>query len=400
MEKTQELLEELNFEDKLCIAAVNDEKNATISGDRKAMEQMDDYMKNEKPKVFWRMLKVQKAFHSHHMEPIHDKFIKEINKANIRPKTGQIPFISSVDGEKLMGHDLDPDYWWRNLRNSVLFGPCVKKMLDHGCRVLLEVSPRPVLSHYIKNIVKQTGYDEAEEEVFIFQALPSIKEKDRQQHLYVQTVGKLYSLGYPITWNEFQEQKCGKFVRYPLYSWQETSLWSRDEFVTQKTTALLLGAPTCVTAEETEWETELDIYRFDWMDDHKMKAAGVILPGATYVEMAFEAILQGEEIEPVMVKDLNFYNILPLPKQVVRLVRSQMKEKENEDMKEFSIRHVTEQGEIQLAKAFVKIIKSAAKREGIPFNKAGKLVKCTFLVPLFRGTFWRVWICFLKFLLR
>ena len=108
------------------------------------------------------------------------------------------------------------------------------------------------------------------------QALPARKEKKRLEHFYVQCIGRMFTLGYPITWSHLQHQDQGKFIRYPLYAWQESDLWAPDEFRLPAKTMLLLGVPRSVTAKHSQWLNEIDLHRFEFLKDHEMKSAGIV----------------------------------------------------------------------------------------------------------------------------
>ena len=144
----------------MSIAAENDKNNVTISGDEDAINEFEMYVKEEKENVFIRKLSTTKAFHSHHMDAIKQKFMKKLRKADIIPKNGRINFFSTTEGNLVCGAGLDNEFWWRNLRNPVLFNASVKKMMKSGIRVFVEGSPRPVVSHYMREIAKQTGTKE------------------------------------------------------------------------------------------------------------------------------------------------------------------------------------------------------------------------------------------------
>ena len=142
---------------KLSIAATNDKNNVTISGDEDAIIEFEKCVKEKKETTFIRKLDTNKAFHSHHMDAIKQKFMEKLSKANIVPKNGSIQFFSTTEGREVYGAKLTNEFWWRNLRNPVQFSASISKMMKKGIRALVEISPRPVLSHYMKEIAKQTG---------------------------------------------------------------------------------------------------------------------------------------------------------------------------------------------------------------------------------------------------
>lgn len=154
------VIEELNLTNSLSIAAENDQKNVTISGDEAAIDEIEKHLKNKKEQVFIRKLDTKKAFHSHHMDAIRAKFMKKLSKAKITTKSGNMKFFSTTEGQEVIGSTISDCFWWRNLRNPVLFNESVTKMMKHGIRTYIEISPRPVVSHYLREIGKQIGIKE------------------------------------------------------------------------------------------------------------------------------------------------------------------------------------------------------------------------------------------------
>ena len=160
MKEVTAILLQLSVEDQICIAAENDKNSITISGDIAAIEKVEKFVKEEMKDVFWRKLATHKAFHSHHMDIIKGEFIKEIAQANIKHKPANIRFVSTTEGREMGPSELSEEYWWKNLRNPVQFNECIKQILAHGTRVFVEISPRPVLSHYLSSIAKQAQIED------------------------------------------------------------------------------------------------------------------------------------------------------------------------------------------------------------------------------------------------
>ena len=110
---------------------------------------------------------------------------------------------------------------------------------------------------------------------FLFtQGLPKKNEEMRLHHLYAQCIGKMYTLGYPVTMDLIQNQRDGVFVRYPQYSWQETIIESIESNDIPNKTCSLLGVPKILNISNIEWINELDLYQFGFIRDHEMTSAG------------------------------------------------------------------------------------------------------------------------------
>jgi acyl transferase domain-containing protein len=65
--------------------------------------------------------------------------------SGIRPRCGDIPFISSVTGAGLDTSILDAEYWFASLRQAGLFNEAVRWSCEQGYRTFIESSPHPVV---------------------------------------------------------------------------------------------------------------------------------------------------------------------------------------------------------------------------------------------------------------
>jgi polyketide synthase 12 len=65
--------------------------------------------------------------------------------ADVRPRSTDVTFISSVTGAALDTAILDADYWFANLAQPVLFEQAVQWSHQHGYHTFTEVSPDPEL---------------------------------------------------------------------------------------------------------------------------------------------------------------------------------------------------------------------------------------------------------------
>ena len=95
------------------VAAINSPSNVTVSGDSIAIDQLETALKEEG--IFARKLKVENAYHSHHMQVIAQQYLEAL--INIKPVDveGDIRMVSSVTGQQIKGSDLDADYWVKNM---------------------------------------------------------------------------------------------------------------------------------------------------------------------------------------------------------------------------------------------------------------------------------------------
>src|SRR6185503_9353404 len=97
------------------------------------------------------------ASHSADVEELRET-LREL-LSGLRPRTGDIAFISAVTGAGLDTSVLDGDYWFANLRQPVLFEQSVRWSYEHGYRTFIESSLHPVLKVDILESLEECGDD-------------------------------------------------------------------------------------------------------------------------------------------------------------------------------------------------------------------------------------------------
>ncbi len=132
-------------EDKVQVAVINSPGMVTLAGDTEPLEALVATL--EEAGKFVRWLRIDYAFHTHQMEPIKEELLKTL--AGIKPRATTIPYISTVTGGICEGTKLDAEYWWQNVRESVLFAPAIANLIRSGEDSFLEVGPHPALQNPI-----------------------------------------------------------------------------------------------------------------------------------------------------------------------------------------------------------------------------------------------------------
>jgi hybrid polyketide synthase/nonribosomal peptide synthetase ACE1 len=149
-EDAQELCNLPQFQGRIGIAAIYSGASVTLSGDLEAIDAAREILDDEKK--FARLLKVDKAYHSHHMIACSDAYRKSLTNCNInvlRPSRGSATWISSVYGEDLVEYrvELASEYWINNMVRPVLFAQAVEfAAAEKGpFDAAIEVGPHPAL---------------------------------------------------------------------------------------------------------------------------------------------------------------------------------------------------------------------------------------------------------------
>ncbi|EUA70656.1 beta-ketoacyl synthase, C-terminal domain protein [Mycobacteroides abscessus subsp. bolletii 1513] len=176
----------------VCVAAINSTAATTLSGDSAALQTLHDELAGDG--IFARMLHVEVPYHSQLMDPILGELATAL--AGLTPCEAAVPVYSTVTGEKMDSAVFaEPDYWCKNVRDSVLFAKAVDTLIGDRYRVFLELGPHPVLlgniresfvRHSVSGAAIQTLHRDHDDEQSVLQAITdlyavgAIDARDRQ----------------------------------------------------------------------------------------------------------------------------------------------------------------------------------------------------------------------------
>ncbi|WP_436387326.1 type I polyketide synthase [Amycolatopsis sp. MEPSY49] len=130
----------------ISIAAFNSPSSTVVCGEPGALDEL--LAQCQADGVRSRLIPVDYASHSAHVAAIESE-LRDVLAA-VEPRTGEVPFHSTVSAEPIDTATLDAGYWYRNLRQPVLFARTIETLEN---AVFVEVSPHPVVSSAIAEIV-------------------------------------------------------------------------------------------------------------------------------------------------------------------------------------------------------------------------------------------------------
>jgi acyl transferase domain-containing protein len=282
------------------VAAINSPTAGTLSGDADILEDMGRQL--ESFGVFHRFLSVTVPYHSHYMDPLRDEFLASV--AELSPKRAAIPLYSTVTGTRIDGSGADANYWWQNLRATVLFAAACGQLIDDGYTVFLELGPHPVLAGSITELLAQHDQDGS--------VVASLRRREPDLDVLLGSLGSLYTRGCPVAWPELYGTERD-FVRLPRYPWQGKTYWAQsreaDLDLHYQQVHPLLGQR--IEATHPTWERELDTDELPYLTDHQIQH-NVLFPGAGYIEMALAAARDAIGPGDYDIEDLTFHSALGL----------------------------------------------------------------------------------------
>jgi len=284
------VLKELGVEADVCIAGVNSPKSVTLSGSLKSLEKIGVYF--EEKELFYRLLDLDYAFHSSAMDPVKGNIIDSLQ--GLKLKKAKRNFYSTVAGKVLKTKSLGADYWWRNIRQPVMFASAMDSLLVDGYQVFLEVGPHPVLRTYVNECARE--YETP------IQAIPALKRKRESKIALLNSLYNCYLAGCKLDKNTAFSSDHGlksnarpdaiyHSVNLPHYPWQKEKHWytltaEGYDLVNRRRDHPLLGYR--LKDHESSWENQVDTALLSYLNDHVVDG-GAIFPAAAYVEMALAA---------------------------------------------------------------------------------------------------------------
>ncbi len=260
----------------VAVAAVNSATSVTLAGERPALEHIAGIL--AKQGRFNRFLQVEVPYHSPLMDEIHGEMLDALR--SIRPEAPRIPIYSTVTGQHLDTGRHDAEYWWNNVRGTVLFADALRQAITDGHGTFVEVGPHPVLAPSIRD-----GLREAKVKG---EVIASLVRQEAEPVTMADALGRLYALGVGVDWRGWFG--AGAYTGAPRYAWQKKPHWSESERSLKRRRAHE-GHPMLVSAEAgpaPTWTAELNLAALPFLADHHV-AGSLLFPGAGHVELALAA---------------------------------------------------------------------------------------------------------------
>ncbi|KAK1975928.1 hypothetical protein LZ30DRAFT_693236 [Colletotrichum cereale] len=155
---------------RIAVAASNSQLSCTLAGDADAIDKAKEHL--DEQGTFARLLKVDTAYHSHHMHHCAGPYLESMRSCNITAgedgSTSNCAWYSSVHGSdgrsRSLTHDsvLAGQYWVENMTKPVLFSQALHRAIteEHCHDLVLEIGPHPSLkgpsSETIKALTART----------------------------------------------------------------------------------------------------------------------------------------------------------------------------------------------------------------------------------------------------
>ncbi|KAH8689029.1 hybrid PKS-NRPS PsoA [Talaromyces proteolyticus] len=318
------------FSGRINVAAKNSPSCVTLSGDSKAIEEAKMVLHEQA--AFARTLKVDTAYHSHHMECVREAYFTSLKDANIQPIRncfgGSCNWYSSVygpDDSRGMYDSIlfEHMYWVENMVNPVLFSDAISSAVQkEQFDLALEVGPHPALRGPAAESIK-----DASGSIIRYQGVLE-RNKDALD-TFSSALGFVWSCtnspDSPVDFGGFRRACDGPnwtiprvYKGLPSYPWDHDRPMlkesKRSKTWRSRSTPFheLLGYPSSSFGHrEIRWRNILRIGDVEWLRGHQFQNHA-LLPAASYLAMALNAAVslggQGQPIQLVELQDVVIHN--------------------------------------------------------------------------------------------
>lgn len=308
------------------VACVNSPESVTLSGDMAGLDQLLPMLEEEK--IFARKLKVDVAYHSHHMREVMSDLLGFINHIEGKaPAKQTAKMISSVTGGEVNPEELGGLYWVKNLISPVLFAdallelvtpvdPLTNSVSDNTVDMLLEVGPHSALGGPIQQILNAGGIKNV--------AYGSVLKRGKDgMDTAFDLAADLFCKGAPLKIKGVNEDsECKTLTDLPPYPWNHTKTFHAESRIDiaahmrKVPRKSLIGAPLPAMDEnERVWRGFLSLEEEPWIREHKVLSM-ILFPGAGMVSMILEAASQmadpGKTVQSYKLRDVAFFSAMPM----------------------------------------------------------------------------------------
>ncbi|MFD9073834.1 type I polyketide synthase, partial [Streptomyces lasiicapitis] len=268
---------------RISVAAVNGPASVVVSGDTAAVDELLAHC--ERTGLWARRIPVDYASHSPHVEAARERIARDL--AGIRPRTGDVAFLSTLTGKFQDTAGLDADYWYRNLREPVRFEPAVRELIAHGFGAFVEASPHPMLTMALREVIEERPGTPGV-------AVASLRRDEGGTGRFLTSVAEAYVHGVAVDWSAAWAGRAPRVVDLPTYPFQRRRFWLDTPTGAGDVTAAglgradhpLLGARVALAdSAEAVLAARWSLDTHPWLADHTV-ADTVVVPGTAFLELA------------------------------------------------------------------------------------------------------------------
>ncbi len=278
------------FGERLSLAAINGPASLVLSGDPVALKEIQAAFEAEGIRA--QAIAVDYAAHSTQIEALEEELLEAF--APISPQATEIPLHSTVTGGLIEGGELGPDYWYRNLRQTVLLEPVLRSALEGGQRALIEIGPHPVLAFGVQETIEEV-LDDPSEAIL----LSTLRREESEPERFALSLAEAHAKGVELNWEALFAGTGAKRVPLPTYPFQRERYWLPPALgsemdpnaATQAINQALVGPAVALAGGRGEgllFSGRVSLQSHLWLADHAVDGMA-LMPAAVLLELALRA---------------------------------------------------------------------------------------------------------------
>ncbi|WP_306352314.1 non-ribosomal peptide synthetase/type I polyketide synthase [Flavobacterium sp. '19STA2R22 D10 B1'] len=239
----------------ISIATINSKERCTFSGTDEAIAALCEQLTEDG--ISYQSLQTSHAFHSSMMRPIEEEFTNFMETITIH--TPKIPYISNVSGKSITIEDLNQkSYWSDHIRKTVRFEEGLENIVSQDHVVLIEVGPGSTLYNFARSYARQS------ETIRACNVVRHPKEEENDTSYFLNGIGKLWTFGVPIPWNEFHGNTPRHKISMPTYAF-EPVVYSVAENLNELLSQDIFSREIRKNSEISQW-----FYQPTWKRDNRV----------------------------------------------------------------------------------------------------------------------------------
>ena len=270
--------------DHLTIASFNGPASTVVSGDAEPLEEFLAACRRDR--VHARRVATDCAGHSPHIDRVRDTLLDAI--AGLAPRPSETDLYSTVTGEVIGSTALDADYWYRNMRFPVRYEQVTRLLLRQGYRLLIELSPHPVLTVATQETIDQAGV--------AAHAMGTLRRDDGGPERMLTSVAEAHVHGAAPNWERVFAPHAPSRVALPAYAFRRESYWLRPSTTTRDLSAdwtgvndhPILDRSLPLAGGQVVFTGRISLVTHPWLADHAVHGR-VVLPGTALLDLALFA---------------------------------------------------------------------------------------------------------------
>jgi glutamate-1-semialdehyde aminotransferase/acyl carrier protein len=232
----------------LDLAAANSPQLSVVSGPEAAIDRFAATL--DADKILNRRLVTSHAFHSRMVDPVLAPFGEAVRKVNFAAPS--IPYVSTLTGEWMTAEvAAQPEYWTRQLRQTVRFGSAIATLIRTPERILLEVGPAETLGQIMRQVAqsaaseasgeKRSRSDKSDRPIILstLSSRPKANKTDttapvndqpkdegpNEDRALATALGNLWVAGVTPDWQVFHAGYTRRRVLLPTYPFDRKRYW-------------------------------------------------------------------------------------------------------------------------------------------------------------------------------